>query len=102
MGIDLSSSLRKAMVEIRFRLKNSIVYVLEVGVTNEELKELIENIKIEVQFDNRSGNKVTEYKLPPEANNDEVVDALLANFEHYANASVSEGVLILEHPISDE
>ena len=71
-------------------------------MTNEELKELIDSIKIEVQFDARSGNKTTTYKLPQEANTDEVIEALLANFEHYASASVSEGVLTLEHPDIDE
>ncbi|QYJ96642.1 hypothetical protein K0J45_14020 [Shewanella alkalitolerans] len=69
---------------------------------NAELRVLIDSIKIEVDDDVKSGNtSKTEYKLPKEAQTEEVIDALINNFDHYKSATVNDGVLTLEHPDKD-
>jgi len=71
-------------------------------MTNEELKNLIDCIKVEVQYDVKSGKTTTTYNLPKEAKTDEIEEALIANFEHYKIARIQNGILILEHPDVEE
>ena len=71
-------------------------------MTNEDLSNLIDCIKIEVGNDVQSGNTTkTTYKLPKEALTEKVSDALVANFEHYESATINNGVLTLVHPEMD-
>jgi len=67
-------------------------------MTNDELKDLILSIKLEVKDDFQAGAKVTRYKLPAAALADDVIEALDAHFEHYESCSVDDGVLVLVHP----
>ncbi|EPW4778939.1 TPA: hypothetical protein ACMDSY_004422 [Vibrio parahaemolyticus] len=71
-------------------------------MTNEELRDLIDSINIEVGDDVKSGNThKTEYKLPKEAQTEKVIEALNNNFNHFKSVTVNNGVLILEHPDRD-
>ena len=67
-------------------------------MTNEELRDLILSIKLEVKDDYQAGVKTTNYKLPNAALADEVIEALHANFEHYDSISVEGNILTLVHP----
>ncbi len=68
-------------------------------MTNEELKDLIDCIKLEVGNDIQAGNTTeTTYKLPSEALTEEVIEVLPAHFEHYESATINDGVLSLVHP----
>lgn len=68
-------------------------------MTNDELSNLIDCIKLEVGDDVQSGNTTkTTFKLPKKALTEKVTDALVANFEHYESVTIDNGVLTLVHP----
>ncbi|MBT2772117.1 hypothetical protein J7J47_07705 [Halomonas sp. ISL-60] len=71
-------------------------------MTSDELKDLIDSIKVEANYDHKAGNTTTTYKLPEEALNEEVIEALEANFEHYKSCTVTGNTLTLEHPDVDD
>lgn len=68
-------------------------------MTNEDLSNLIDCIKLEVGNDLQVGNTTkTIYKLPKEALTEKVTDVLVANFDHFESATIDNGVLTLVHP----
>ncbi len=71
-------------------------------MTNDELSNLLDCIKIEVNNDAQVGVKKTEFKLPKEAlDSDAVLDVLPEHFEHYDSCTIEGGYLILVHPEID-
>ena len=71
-------------------------------MTNEQLRNLILSINIQVKDDCQAGIKITKYKLPEVALSDAVVEALHANFEHYGSISIQGNILTLVHPEQDD
>lgn len=71
-------------------------------MTNDELKDRIDSIKLEANDDYNAGNTTTTYKFPEEALSEEVIKALEATFEHYKSCKVTGNTLTLEHPDVDD
>lgn len=63
---------------------------------NHELQDLIDCIKIEIQYDRDKG--ITRYKLPQKARNPKVIEALESNFEHYESTNMDGDFFVIIHP----
>ncbi|MDK9785105.1 hypothetical protein KIT90_27365 [Vibrio sp. B172a] len=70
---------------------------------NQDLKDMLDNIKLEVKDDQQAGQRVTTYRLPEEARTEKVLEVLPEHFEHYENVEIDEDYnLILTHPEKDD
>lgn len=69
---------------------------------NNDLRDLVDSIRIETDDDHKLGLKETQYKLPEEALNGDIIDAICSQFEHFEKVSVDGDTLILVHPEIDE
>lgn len=70
-------------------------------MNNDELNDLILCIKLQAKDDHLAGIYTTIYSLPEAALSEDVREALIANFEHYAGCSINGKILTLIHPKSE-
>ena len=66
-------------------------------MNNDDLRDLLNSIKSEVNNDAMSGQKTTVYKLPDEAFSEEVLDVLPENLKGYKDVRIDGSNLILTH-----
>ena len=70
---------------------------------NQDLTDLLANIKLAVKDDSQVGTTVTTYSLPEAAQTEKVLDVLPDHFEHYEKVEIDEKYnLILTHPKKDD
>ncbi|ENM5744192.1 hypothetical protein V9N60_003559 [Vibrio metoecus] len=70
---------------------------------NQDLKDMLDSIKLAIKDDYQAGLTVTTYRLPEEARIEKVLDVLPEHFEHYKKVEIDEDYnLILTHPEKDD
>ncbi|EJE4150136.1 hypothetical protein P5E07_22915 [Vibrio parahaemolyticus] len=70
---------------------------------NQDLKDMLDSIKLAVKDDYEAGKTVTTYPLPKAAQVDKVLDVLPEHFDNYEKVEVDDDYnLILTHPEKDD
>ncbi|WP_064608917.1 hypothetical protein [Photobacterium sp. J15] len=70
---------------------------------NDELKDLLDSIRLTVKDDCLAGQTITTYQLPKEAKTEKVLDVLPEHFENYKKVEIDEkGNLVLTHPDKED
>lgn len=70
-------------------------------MNNDELKDLIDNISIEIGKDAKFGISTTKVKLKETEKAPEIIAVLQEKFEHYKSVNLIGDQLVIKHPDQD-